>query len=120
MFFHVFVMGFMGPSQSPEIKGIRVPEYPETLMDENIMDQKISDPIQGDAQAGPEKKIELAHHAQIKTKHAGNSENEKEGVILFEKAFIVPMMVIPMKGPQESVHNVFVCKPSCEFHGQKE
>ena len=47
-----------------------------------------------------------------------DSKNEEEGVVLFEEARLVLVMV-PVEIPHGTVHQVFVGSPSHAFHGQE-
>jgi hypothetical protein len=51
LFSEVFVVYFMGPSDSSGIPVIGIPEHLKTLVDKDIMYQKIRDPVGKYAQA---------------------------------------------------------------------
>ncbi len=55
------------------------------------------------------------HHAQHDAQPTGNSENEKEEIVLFKEARFL-LVVVFVDRPKKTMHNVLMCEPRHEFH----
>lgn len=113
----MFVVDFMRFSDSPEIHIVCPAKQLETLVDEDVVHQEIGSAIYGDANTHPKFWICPARHrAEIDERHAGNGENQEEEIVFFKKTIIVRLVVVPMKNPQQSVHDVLVGEPCNALH----
>jgi hypothetical protein len=86
-------------------------------VNDDIMNKKIGQPIQCNANANKKTKI-IMNGPGNKTISTRDSKNEEKGIVLFKKAFVT-LMVIPVKVPKKPVHNEFVGKPRNKLHGTK-
>lgn len=84
-------------------------------MDEDIVHEKIGEAVDGDTESDVKTKIHFVHHAEINQDHTRYSEDQKEGIVLFEEAGFGLMMIL-VEIPAESMHHVFMGKPGHEFH----
>ena len=108
---------FMRPADSLEIRVIGIPEQLETLVDEYVVNHKISKTIQCDAYADPKfwvsDAILGAQERQQKTRH---SKNKEEEIVFFKKSRVVAVVVVAVEVPKKAVHDVFVGEPGHTFH----
>ncbi len=90
---------FVGAPDSSSIPIVGVPEHFETLVDKNIVHNKIGEPIgenpEPDGQSGPKSKIAPAN----KTTDAHQGIEQKEIVIALPPATVILMMVIFVQTP---------------------
>ena len=56
---------------------------------------------------------------EIKTGHTNDRIEYKKGIITFKPAFVIFVMVVFVKFPQKTMHDVFMCKPRHKLHGRK-
>jgi hypothetical protein len=57
--------------------------------------------------------------AQPKESNANGSVEQKKGIVSFKPGIVVLFVVIFVKRPEETMHNIFVGKPGHEFHEGK-
>jgi hypothetical protein len=112
----VLVMDFMGAPDAPGVPVVRISEELEPLVDKNIVNHKIGDPVGQDTEAYwvalPERGIGRHHDKG----HAHHGIKNKKGVIPLEPGIVVFAMVVPVEGPQEAVHDILMRKPRHKFH----
>jgi len=87
----------------------------ETLVNEDVVDQKVCSTVERDAGPDPHPKVTSSHGARDETPSTGHSKNQKERIVLFEESRFVDVVVF-MEIPHQSVHEVFVRKPRHSFH----
>ena len=106
----------MRSSDSTCIPIISISEHFETLMDKNVMYKKIGQSVsenpQADGQSGPKAKIAPTY----KTTNAHQRIKKKKVIVSFPPTAVVFMVMIFVKFPQKTVHNVFMGKPRHKFH----
>jgi hypothetical protein len=120
MFFsEVFVVNFMCLSQSDQVFVFGVFEPFKTLMNQYIVNHKIAKTICGDSAGNEKQIIESTLNAKIKKCNARNSKNDKENIVALKSVFVFWLMVICVKIPHQSMHNVFVREPGDTFHEKK-
>jgi hypothetical protein len=83
------------------------------------MNHKIANAIKRDAASDEKQIIHSALNTKIKKYNTGNGKNDKENVVSLKGMFVFWLVVISVKIPHESVHNVFVGEPGHTFHEQK-
>jgi outer membrane lipoprotein-sorting protein len=83
----MFVMNFVGTPDGGEVTVFTVPEQTEALMNKNIMDEKISKPVNGYAKSYPEKEIVTVLHTKEKADNSRDSEYQEEKIVVLKKAF---------------------------------
>jgi hypothetical protein len=111
----VFVVHLVRLSNCAEIDVVGSRKPIETLMDEHIMNKKIGNTIEQDANSREEAPIEIGHRTIHNEQAAWNSENEKEGIVFFEKTTSRSMMIF-MEIPHPTMHNKTMRAPGYAFH----
>lgn len=110
---------FMGSSNAFCVPIISISEYFETLVDKNIVHKKIGKSIsknaQTNGQSSPKTEIAPTH----KTAYTHHCIKNKEVIITFPPTAVIFVMMVFVNLPQETVHNVFMCKPRHKFHNAK-
>ena len=114
----MLVVDFVRLENGHEISVFSATKPLESLVDENVMNQKIGQTIGGNPRPNPHAKIPSRHGACNETPGAGHSENQEESVILFKKTRLVNVVVL-MEKPHHAVHYIFVGEPGDTFHGQE-
>lgn len=84
-------------------------------MDKHIMHEEICQSIGSNARAYPHPKIASSHGPRDETPSTWDSEDQKEGIIFLEKARFMHV-VIRVKKPHGTVHEVLVRKPRNSLH----
>ena len=113
----VLVVHLMGLPYRSEVGVFGVSEPIEPPVNENVVHQKIAEPVGCDAGANPKTKI-CMYAARDEAPGAGHSKNQEEGVVLFKEPRLV-LMVVLMEIPHHTMHQVFVCSPSHPLHGEE-
>ncbi|GEC73060.1 hypothetical protein FFL01_25990 [Flavobacterium flevense] len=80
------------------------------------MDQEITNSVNGDTEAYEKQIVDAALNSVIKKNDAGNGKNDKKNVVAFKHVFVFRLMMVFMKIPHESVHDVFMSEPGDTFH----
>jgi len=114
----MFVMHFMGFSNGPEVSVIRIPQKVKSLVDKDIMHQKISKSIEGYAQSGPKHRVEVGEsdHQAYDSRYGKYQEKQ---IVPLEKPFVFGNMMVTMELPKDTMHDVFMGEPGHEFHTRK-
>jgi hypothetical protein len=58
-------------------------------------------------------------YAEVKKNNTRNGKNHKKDVVAFKNMGIFGLVMVGMKIPHQSVHDVFMGEPSHSFHQQK-
>ena len=82
------------------------------------MNEKISQAIRRNSGANPNTKVTSCHGSRNDAACTRYSENQKEGVVFFKKTRLTDMVVF-MKIPHQSMHEVLVCEPRYTLHNQE-
>ena len=90
----------------------------ETLVDENVVNQKIGQAVRGNPRADPHAKVTSRHGPRDETPRARNGENQKERIVFLKKARFMNV-VVGMKKPHDAMHEVFVGKPRHTLHSDE-
>ena len=91
----------------------------QPLMHDNIVEPEISESVKCDAEPGEEKKTEVVGSSDGYQNNTREREEQREKVVSFEPLVVGHVMIL-VKHPKKSVHDVLVCKPRDEFHQQEE
>ena len=83
------------------------------------MHYKVSSTIRHNSQAYRKSGPKAFITPEIKTGHADDRIEDKKGIIALKPAFVVFVMVVFVKLPQKTMHDVFMRKPRHKFHGRK-
>lgn len=113
------MVNFVRSSDRLEIWVIGVSEHFESLVNENVVHQKIREPVNRDSQSYPKKGIIALQHAKKQSGNTRQSKNEEEKIIVLKEAVGFLFVVIPMQIPQKTVHDVFMREPGHPFHAEK-
>lgn len=109
------MMHFMCFTDGAEINIIGATEKIKTLVDEDIVHQEICEPIDGDSESDVKAVIHTVSNTEKNQDHAGDGEDQEEGIVLFKESRFRLMMIF-VEVPAESVHNVFMGKPGHILH----
>ena len=110
---------FVCLSDSAEIEIIITPEPLDSLMDQYIMNKKITEAIGRNSKAHGHEGAILIQGSDENRYGAGCGEYEEKTVVFFKKTLIVPGVMVAVQHPQKSVHDVLVGKPCHKFHKEK-
>ena len=89
----------------------------ESSMDEHIVDNEISQPIKGNSYTNPQSHVGGGPSGD-ETVRAGNSENDKKGIVFFKETRAVRVVVL-VEVPHGTMHEAFVSQPGNTFHGNE-
>ena len=83
------------------------------------MHYKVSSAIRHNSQTDRKSCPEAFVTPKIKTSHTNDRIENKKGIIALKPAFVILVMVVFVKLPQKTMHDVFMRKPRHKFHGRK-
>ena len=112
------MVDFVCLANGHEIGVFRSPKPLESLVDEYIMHEEICQAIGSNARAYPNPKIASSHGSCNETPSTWDGEDQKEGIIFLEKAWLMHV-VICMEKPHGTVHEVLVRKPGNPLHSNE-
>ena len=111
------MVNLVGLSDGHQVRIFGALEPRKAAVDEDIMYQKVSCAVEGDPRANPKPEIGV-QTASDKAIRTGDGENQKEGIILFEKSGTIAVVVF-VEELHGSVLHVFVGQPSHPFHSEE-
>jgi tetrahydromethanopterin S-methyltransferase subunit A len=118
----MLVMHFVRFSNGAEIHIVRMLKPAESSVDKDFVHKKITESVSRDPKAYPKAPIVASHHAKHGKEPGRDGKNQEEDVVFFKKARFM-LVVITVKIPAKTVHDVFVGKPGHKLHeaegGQK-
>lgn len=106
---------FMCFSNGTEIYIVCSGQPLETLVNKYIVHQEIRNTVKQDTESNEKQVIDAVDGAQGHEDHARYSKDEEEDIVAFEDARF-RLMMVAVEMPHETVHDIFMCKPSHEFH----
>lgn len=113
-----FVVHFVQPTNGPKIGGVDVSNPAKTLMNEQLVHEKISQAVGSNPESKAHRYPDVIHHAQHDAQPTWDGENQEKGIVFFKKTRLLGVVVCVQK-PQPTVHEVFVRRPSSTFHQNK-
>ncbi len=119
LFPQMFMVHFMRSSKSFCVPVVGVPKNFETLVYKYIVHQKICGPVRHDPDPDGIAVPKSGSSRHIEKRHAHHRIEDKKGIVPFEPGIMVLFMVVPVQGPQKSVHYIFMGKPSHKLHKTK-
>ena len=111
----MLVMHFMCPANGTNIPVIAAGKPLESLMNNNIMHQKIPGAICHDAKTDRLHPPYIIKCAEIDQQYAWHSEDDKECIVLLKKARLYLVMIF-VRIPKKTMHDIPMCKPCNTFH----
>ena len=111
----MLVMHFMCPANGTNIAVIAAGKPFESLVNDDIMHQKIPGTIGHDAKTYRLHPPYIIKCAEIDQQYTWYGEDDKEGIILFKKAGLHLVMIF-MQIPKKTMHDIPMCKPCNTFH----
>src|SRR6478672_1461123 len=111
----MFMMHFMCPPYHFYVFVITTTKNLKTLMNNNIVHNKISETIHSYTGTNTHQPIGSVHTAIQNGKTTWYGKYQEEGIVLFKKARRFHMMIL-MQKPQPFVHDVFMSSPRYQFH----
>src|SRR4030095_11438080 len=111
----MLVMHFMCPANCSHITIVASCKPFESLVNDDIMYQKISDTISHDAKTDRLHPPCIIKCAEIDQEYTWHSEDDKECVVLFKKAGLYLVMIF-MQVPKKPMHDISMSKPGNAFH----
>jgi hypothetical protein len=106
-------------TQSPEIDVVGFVKPLKSLVNEHVVNHKIGNAIEGDADANVEHEAIAFYKIADKEKEHGHTGKHHEKVVIFFKEMFRLVMMILMQVPEQTMHNVLVRKPGYTFHQAK-
>jgi hypothetical protein len=109
----------MSFSQTNQILVFGIFEPFESLVNQNIMHHEIAKSVKSDSHGYEKKIIHATLYPEVKKNNTRNGKNHKKNVVAFKNMGVFRLVMIGMKIPHQSVHDVFMGEPSHTFHHQK-
>jgi hypothetical protein len=111
----MFMMHFVCPAYSTNVRVITPGKPFETLVNDHFMHYEIRNAVHGKTSTDTDHPVLFINDAQHNEQPAGYGKYEKVGIILFKKtrAFLVMVLV---QSPTKAVHDVAVQAPGKSFH----
>lgn len=110
------MMDFMRSSHSTGVPVVCISEKFEALVYKNVVHHKIGDSItqntKTDRKTLPKPRVVRNHYKR----HAYNGVKNKEGIVAFKPRVVIFSMMVFMKTPKKTVHNILMGKPRHKFH----
>jgi hypothetical protein len=110
------MMHFVRSSDRLKIEVVRFSQKLKPLMNEDIMYKEIGESVEGDSQTNPEQEIIALLHAKKQSGNSGNGKNQEEEIIVFKKAFGLFFVMVFVKNPEQTMHNILMGEPCHKFH----
>lgn len=107
---------FMGSPQAFCIPIIRIPENFKPLVDKYVVNKKVGKAIGENSQTQGKSSPKIVIPPAQKTANAHKRIKNKKKVIAFPPATMIFLVMVPMKTPQQAMHNIFMRKPRHKFH----
>ena len=108
----------MSFSNSPEVGVIGMCEDLVSLMDESIMNQRVTNAIKKNAKTNPEAIIISPNASKNEKKHRRNCKHQEECVVLLDNVML-SIVVVLMQYPEKSMHYILMQAPGHKFHDDK-
>ena len=115
----MFVVHFMCPSHGFGIAIIGISEPFKSLVDKDVVNQKISETVDKNPNAYGESRPKIVLPPKNYAGGTDDGVENEEQIIAFKPWFVIFLVVIFVKTPKKSMHYIFVRKPSHKFHAQK-
>lgn len=117
-FFLVLVVDKMCSRQAFKIRvSYFIPSSP-AVMNDHLMNGYIRNAVEENSKPKIEAEIKAGHYTELHVQPAWYGKDQSKPIVLLNCAAIWLMMVF-MQRPTEGVHDIFVRKPSNEFHRPK-
>jgi len=94
MLSELLVVHFVGSADRFQINGIGIPEYPETLVNEHIVNEEVGKTVNGNAKPDPEQVVEARVEPEPEASDTGRGENDEEVIVLLKEIAIVALVMI--------------------------
>jgi hypothetical protein len=92
----------------------------DSLVDEDLMHEEIGDPIDQDPETDPQpRRVKTFYASDDEQSDGRDREDQEEGIVPFQEAVVVLLVMVGMQVPKESVHHVLMRGPCHEFHEQE-
>jgi hypothetical protein len=114
----MFVMHFVGSADGIKVRVLDIAQPFEASVDIDVVDQKISQTISGNAKANPDREVHLIHESEHNTEPRRDGVNEKEDVVFLKKTGFY-LMVVFVEIPHDAMHDEFVRCPRHKFHPEE-
>ena len=114
----VFMVNFMCFSQGSKVPVVSIVKPLESSVNENIMNQEISNAIQEYTKTNGDTDNAGIHHSKHDAQPTGYCVDEKKDVVAL-KDFLMWYVMVFMEVPHKTVHDKSVSRPRHEFHDAK-
>jgi hypothetical protein len=118
-FIDVFVVHLVGTAHRTSIAAVGIPEDLKTLVDKDIVNQKVGKPIGENAQSYGKANFKYAVLPQQKKANTYKCIEDKKGVVALKPGIVVLAMMVAVQVPQKAMHHVLMRKPRHKFHDEK-
>ena len=112
------MMHFMGPADRPYIGIIAATEPFKTLMNDHIVYQEISGPVEHDTETDGLHPPDMIVGTKINQQETGHSEDEGKKIVFFKNAR-TDLVMIFVQDPEKTMHHIFMGTPGDAFHDDK-
>jgi hypothetical protein len=114
-FSQMLVMNFMGLANRSEIYVISSLKPIKSSVNKNVVYQEIAETVKCDSETDKKHPRKSIHHTEHDKKPRRYGEYQKEHIVFFKETGL-GSMVIAVKIPSQTMHDILVCKPSHELH----
>jgi hypothetical protein len=118
-FIDVLVVHLVGTAHSTAITAVGIPEDLKTLVDKDIVNQKIGKPIGENTQSNGKANLENIILPQQEKPDAYKGIEDKKGIVALKPGVVVLAVVVAVQVPQKAVHHVLMREPRHKFHDEE-
>jgi hypothetical protein len=98
-FSKMLVVHFVSTTNCSQIPVVTVTEDFKSLMNEYVMHHEITESVNGDADSNVKLDVATCKNSKEHQQHAGDGENQEEGIIFFKEPGMT-LMVVAVEDPQ--------------------
>src|SRR6218665_276649 len=117
LFGEMAVVHFVGTAYGFEIREIDIAQHADALMNEQVVNEKVSQAVKRDAYSDPER-ISKAVKTDIKADNCRRGKNEEEKIVVLHGP-AAGLVMVPVQAPERAMHDVFVGQPGHHFNARR-
>ena len=114
----MLVVHLVCPPNCTQIDVVRFPKQLEALVNEDLVDEKVSQAINSNSEPDPNTNVIARHHTRHDEQPTRDRENQEKRIVFLEESWLL-LVVIFVQIPAKTMHHIFMCEPRHEFHKEK-
>jgi hypothetical protein len=112
----VLVVDLVRAANTPCVPVIGIAKHLKSLVDKDVMYHKVSKTVGENPEAYGQASPKTVILPRYKATNTHYRVKDEKGIVTFPPAFVILHVMVLVKHPQETVHDVFVGEPGHEFH----